>query len=1080
MSVRTARALLLGLALVATALSQQQMATLWGVVRDAEGKPVEGITVYVADIATNVVVRKCLTDSAGRYEAPYLRPGLYHILIEESGYQTFEADGIPLAPGEIHRYDVQLTPGEPTQTNRIKPSPHLIRAYGGSTSATVTYKGRWNDAPHADRHPSLLPLLVTAPGVQGTEDGLVIAGVSSRTQQGWTLDGVPDDVTNQSLNPAVADVVEVNLANADPSADKPVGLTMVSKRGSETMHGMMFYKNSVPWLNARSFFDTPDASYRMREAGGELAWDLIEDWTWLYGGGMYQRLLYRQNYYATVPTAKMRDGDLGLFLDPQTAPGGKVVAVRDPRTGQPFPRNLIPITRINNVSLNYVRNYYPLPNLGDANTFLENYTWIHRYGPDAYNGNWPLGRWDQRVTSQHQFYMRWLQNQTAAVVPGSVGRPLDATRTWRYRSLVFSDVHAFNSNLANHLTLARTRFRVKQGESEGDIDPPRGNSVVSTLNLQGVNPQGFEAMGFPNVTLPGMTGLVMPFGGGEKDNIARSDGFFTLRDSVTWTRGRHAIKAGVDHARFFWQSGEVPITVYGAFSFSGAYTGLGYADFLLGYPATSSRQVALVNRRIRQNQTGLWLADSFRIASRLTLDLGLRWDYYDSPVYTDGKMANWDPATGNVIVAPGNYTLVSAYYPKTITVTVGQVVPQANKTNVRPRAGLAFRLNEHTSLRAGYGEFTENVGYGPDGRLPSTNPFWLKETYNNWVPATLPALSFPRPFPTNPLLVPFPAQSVIATPMKTKEGVLRQFSFTLERAFGGAALSLSYVGFRGIHMNYSLDINKPPASTRPFDNARKPYPQFGSAYVFRTDGRWHYDSLVARVRNRSGPVLFDSAFSWANNISNYANRFDPYNVTRHWTRDGATRRLYSVTSASWSLPVGRGKRLLNKAGRWTNLAVGNWSMQAIATFATGQYYSPWFTGPDPANASPGYVTALPDCVGNPNAGARNKNLWFNPAAFAVPPANAGRYGTCGMNVLEGYPVHVAHLGLAKQIPLGETLRAVFNVHISNLTNTPHFSFPAANITEPMAGRFTATSLVRDTNPIQHSSRQILMKMRIEF
>gem|GEM_PF-1605240 len=1080
MSLRTAGVLLLCLSLVEAAHSQSGMATLWGVVTDAEGQPLEGVTVYVADIATNVVVRKCLTDAAGRYEATYLRPGLYHILIEETGYQAFEADGIPLAPGEVHRYDPRLTPGDPSQTSRVKPIPHLIRAYGSQASATVDFKARWKDAPQADRHPSLFPLLATAPAVQGVNNGVVISGFSSRQQQGWVLDGVPDDTTGQSLNPAVADVVEVNLANTDVAADKPAGLTMISKRGTETMHGMMFYKHSAPSLNARSFFDSPEASYRMREAGGELAWDLIQDWTWLYGGGMYQRLLYRENYYATVPTNKMRDGDLGLFLDPQTAPNGKVITVRDPRSGQPFPRNLIPITRINSVSLNYVRNYYPLANLGQEGTFPLNYTWIHRYGPDAYNGNWPLGRWDQRVTSQHQFYLRWLQNQTASVSPGSIGRPLDATRTWRYRSLVFSDVHGFNSNLANHLTLARTRFRVKQGESEGDVDPPRGNSVVTTLNLQGVNPQGFEAMGFPNVTLPGMTGLIMPFGGGEKNNIARSDGFFTLRDSVTWTRGRHAIKAGVDHTRFFFQSGEVPQTVYGAFTFSGAYTGLAYADFLLGYPATSSRQVAQVNRRIRQNQTGLYAADSFRISARLTLDLGFRWDYYDSPVYTDGRMANWDPVTGNVIVAPGTYTLVSLYYPKTIGVTVGRVVPEAKKVNLRPRAGLAFRLSQNTALRAGYGEFTENLGYGPDGRLPSTNPFWLKETYNNWVPTTLPALAFPRPFPTNPLLVPFPAQSVTAVPMKTEEGVIRQFHLTLERAFGSMAWSFAYLGFRGVHMNYSLDINKPPASTIPFRNERKPYPQFGSAYQFRTDGRWHYDALVVRARNRGGPVLFDSAFTWANNISNYANTLDPYSVTKHWSRDASTRRLYAVSSAAWPLPVGRGKPLLNKAGRWTNLGLGNWTLYAIATFASGQYYSPWFTGPDPANASPGYVTALPDCVANPNAGARNKNLWFNPSAFAIPPANAGRYGTCGMNVLEGYPVHVMHLSLAKQIPLGESLRAVFTMHISNLTNTPHFSFPNSNLSEPNPGVFSPASRVTDANPIQQGPRQILFKLRVEF
>ncbi len=1080
MSWRSGSVLLSLIALACRLGAQSELATLRGVVTDSEGKPLEGIVVFIADYRTNVVVREATTDSRGRYEAPNLKPGIYEILIEESGYQTFIATGIQLDPGQTRRYDPRLVSGDPAQETKVAADRPWSNPYGARLGATVNYEARWQNAPHAGRHPSALPLLVTAPAVQGDDGGLVIGGVSSRKQQTWALDGVPDDLSGQIGNPLVFELAEVTIANPDVTAARPVNFNMVSRRASDSLHGMAFYTHSSPSLNARSFFDGPAASYRLREAGGEMGWDLIENWTWLFGAGMYQILPYRQNFYADIPTEKMRNWDLSQYLDPQTAPGGKVVVVRDPRSGSPFPRNLIPPTRVTTVSQNYVRTYYPLPNYGSPDTPVQNYVWLHRFGPDTYNGNWPLARWDQRVTNQHQFYLRWLQNQTASVVPGTIGRPLDATRTWRYRSLVISDVHAFRGNLVNHLTLARARLRIKQGESEADVDPPKGDSVVSTLGLQGVNPQGFQAMGFPAVTVAGLTGLAMAHGGGAEKDVARHDGFVALRESLTWSRGRHVVKAGIDHTSYDWLLGEVPQTVYGAFTFSGAYTGLGYADLLLGYPATSSRQTAKVNRRVEQKQTGLYLADSFRVGSRLNLDFGVRWDYHGTPTYQDGYMTNWDPATGNLIVAPGTYTAVSAYYPKNITIAVGKVTPDPKRNNVRPRLGLAFRLAQNTVLRAGYGEFTENPGLGPEGRLNRTNPYWLKETYTNWVPTTVPALVFPRPFPTTPTAAMLPGQSVWALPQTTEEGVIRQFNLTLEHAVGGVGWSFSYVGFRGFHMNYEVDINKPRASTVPFSVSRRPYPQFASASILRTDGRWNYDSLVVRARNRSGPVLFDSAFTWANNISNYANTFDPYNVTNQWTRDGATRRLYSVTTASWPLPIGRGRRLLTKAGPLVNFAVNNWTLNAIATFASGQYFSPWFTGPDPANASPGFVTQLPDCVGNPNAGARNKNLWFNPAAFAVPPADAGRYGTCGMNVLEGYPVHVAHVGLAKVFPISESWRAVFTVHISNVTNTPHFSFPNSNITNPNPGVFTAASQVTDRHPIHQGPRQINLKLRLEW
>lgn len=1080
MSWRIAAALFVSMLFAGLLRAQSEMATLRGVVTDSEGKPLAGVTVLVADYHTNVVVREVVTDSKGRYEAPYLKPGLYEVLIEESGYQTFTATGIRLEPGRTHRYDPKMVPGDPAQETKVTAQQPWFSPYGARVGATVDYKGRWLDAPYASRHPSALPLLTTAPAVQGDETALVISGISSGKQQTWALDGVPDDLSGEAGNPLVFDTAEVTIAHADVTASRPVNFNMVSKRAGESLHGMMFYTHSSPSFNARSFFDSSDASYRLREAGGEMGWDLIENWTWLFGSGMYQRLPYQQNFYADIPTEKMRNGDLSQYLDPQTAPNGKVVVVRDPRTGSPFPRNLVPANRINTVSSNYIKSYYPAPNFGSADTPVQNYTWLHRFGPDTYNGNWPLARWDQRVTNQHQFYLRWLQNQTASVVPGTVGRPLDATRTWRYRSLAFSDVHAFNSNLVNHFTVARARFRVKQGQSEADVDPPKGDSVVTTLALQGVNPQGFQAMGFPALRIAGLTGLAMAHGGGSQKDIARHDGFVALRESFTWWRGAHAVKAGVDYTSYDWLLGEVPQTVYGAFSFTGAYTGLAYADFLLGYPATSSRQTAKVPRSARQKQTGAYLADSWRLGSRLNVDFGVRWDYYGSPTYDDGYMTNWDPSTGNLVVAPGTYTAVSAYYPKNIAITVGRTAPKPNTKNVRPRLGAAFRLSDSAVVRAGYGEFTESPGLGPDGRLNPTHPYWLKETYTNWVPTNIPALAFPRPFPTTPTAAMLPGQSVTALPFRTEEGVIRQFNLTLEHGLGALGWSLSYVGFRGLHMNYALDINKPRASATPFAVSRRPYPQFASATVIRNDGRWHYDSLVARVRNRRGPLLLDSAFTWANNISNYANTFDPYNVTSQWTRDGATRRLYSVTTVAWPLPVGRGRRLLGKAGPLVNFAVNHWTLHAVGTLASGQYFSPWFTGPDPANASPGFVTALPDCLGNPKAGAGSKNLWFNPAAFAVPPANAGRYGTCGMNVLEGYPVHVAHLGLAKVLPLGESLRAVFTVQVSNAANTPHFSFPNSNITNPNPGVFTASAAITDRNPIHQGPRQINLRLRLEW
>jgi hypothetical protein len=281
-------------------------------------------------------------------------------------------------------------------------------------------------------------------------------------------------------------------------------------------------------------------------------------------------------------------------------------------------------------------------------------------------------------------------------------------------------------------------------------------------------------------------------------------------------------------------------------------------------------------------------------------------------------------------------------------------------------------------------------------------------------------------------------------------------------------------------MNYAVNINKPRASTTPFAPSRKPYPAFASTFVIRNDGQWRYDSLVLAAARKTGPVSFDASFTWGDNRSNYANTTDPYNVTSQWTRDGATRRRYFVGTLAWPLPVGKGRRLWSGAGPVTNWLVGDWTLHAIATFASGQYFSPWFTGPDPANASEGFVTQLPDCAGAAGRGARTLTQWFDPSAFAVPPAGAGRYGTCGMNILEGYPLHAGHASLVKRFSLGELARAVFTAQISNLTNTPHFTFPNSNISEANAGAFSPSSVMSGAAPGGIGARQIDFKLRLEW
>ena len=197
------------------------------------------------------------------------------------------------------------------------------------------------------------------------------------------------------------------------------------------------------------------------------------------------------------------------------------------------------------------------------------------------------------------------------------------------------------------------------------------------------------------------------------------------------------------------------------------------------------------------------------------------------------------------------------------------------------------------------------------------------------------------------------------------------------------------MGARGVNLNYTLDINKPQASTTAFTTSRKPFPLWANAYETRTDGAWHYDSAVVSVHRQAGPVAFHSSFTWSHNKTNYADTVDPYHVTDGWTRYAANRERYFTTGATVPLPFGKGHRFLAESGPVLNFLVRDWQTQAIATFASGQYYSPLFTGADPANATQGFVTQLPDCVGDPNAGARSLRNGSIPRLSPYPPLLPG-------------------------------------------------------------------------------------------
>ena len=1043
------------------AFAQTEKCTLRGTVTDPSGAAVPGTDITVTETGTNVEVRKISSGSSGNYEAPDLKPGVYRVRADKAGFRGFIADSVLLDAGQTRRMDFVLQIGATAETITVEAGAALIQTETGTIAGEIDKK-KYAATPLLHIYATPLGILTTTPGIQGNGWNVTMSGLA-RPQQSWAMDGVANDTTGDQLdNPSFFEAVQVTTVNAGADSARVTNFNMVSKRGANEFHGGVYYKHFNSGMQARRYFDPRRTPFIQHEWMAEASGPIWKDRTFFYGSWFQQILplgVYRQ---ASVPTMKMRAGDFSESTK----------AINDPLSGQPFPNKVIPATRFSGVSRTVQESYLPAPNSGAPGAQTNNYGWDHRFGEFQYKGDWPFIRIDHNLSRNNNLYVRWMQRKTPHINPGPLPQ-FEATRIRDHRQLVISDTHVISPALVNSFMFGMSTDNIKSGPTLSDLTPLQGDAVVKAIGLLGVNRGGFRTQGFPTMTISGITGLSVV--AGAIDNQLNDDYIRTWQDSLTWSKGRHTLKFGAEYRQFRQNLGTVAAATYGTFNFNGSLTGLGYADFLLGLPYSAARLDPITPRGATNSQAGLYLTDSFKVTQRLTLDYGLRWDYYGIPKSADGLVYNWDPATGNVIVPQDYLSRVHPLYPtSTIKIVGGKAVPDADFTNFRPRLSAAYRAGKGMVIRGGYGEFSETWGYY--ARLLDGGPYEISETYFNAIQNGRPLLSFPSPFPSSTASAGVPSLSVTALPLKTETGVIRQWNFTLEREIHSIGLRASYIGSRGSGLNYSLNTNKPRPSEIAFSAARRPFPQFVNTTVTRDDGAWRYDSLQLQAQRRVGQFTFNAHWTWCNNLRNNANTENPYDVTSNWSRDNIDRRHYASINTTWAIPVGKGRRFLTAAPALVDTLLGGWGLQSVSYLATGQYFSPAFSGSDPSNTNTS--GGLPDRIadGNLPTSDRSKTRWFDPSAFAVP--KRGTFGNSAPNTLIGQGINVHHLSISKRFPITEKLRMTYTAAASNIFNRAHFDNPKNNISNPDPGMFTA--VVVDHNPEKQAVRQIAMQLRLEF
>jgi hypothetical protein len=714
--------------------------------------------------------------------------------------------------------------------------------------------------------------------------------------------------------------------------------------------------------------------------------------------------------------------------------------ITDPLTGQPFEGNRIPAGRISNVAKVAQDLLIPNPNRGNANEPVNNFEWLHPYPDDQYSADVYSIRIDHRVSEKNSLYGR-LQMYLPKYVLVSNYPSTAWTRTRQSFSWVINDTHSFSPTLVNSFTFGGNRDGLKDNEEVDGYQPQSAAELVQKMGLQGVNNQGIDSPGgSPVFAISGYDTISIQPGGFGLDNRN-----FNVADSVTWAKGRHVVKMGGEFRTYSDYNERVSNDNFGNFTFNGSFTGDAYADFLLGLPRRSRRLDPLLNRKRTSKELGLFITETFKVTTNLTLDVGLRWDRFSATTYDDGLMFNWDPATGNVIVPQDAVDKISPLYPKNITIVPGEVVPDPDGTNFVPRIGFAYRLSGKTVVRGGYGIFNEFLG--SIARVSGGGPFQIAETYTNSISGGVPLFQFPNPFPTSLVTAAIPSQSVTAYPMQTKNGQIHQFNLSLEHQISDTGLRFSYVGSRNRNMNYGLGTNIPEPSLIPFSEDRRPYPQFVGTTEYRTNGAQNYDAMSFEANRRVGWLMFNAHWTWAHGMDNTLNTENPYAPLK-WNRDFLARHRV-VFNTNWELPFGRGKRYGANMSSAADRVVGGWTMTWVAYLQTGQFFSPSFSDADPSNTD--VFGGYPDrvCDGNLPTDQRALGHWFDTNCFVNPPA--GRFGNSGANVLEGPGMHVHNVTFAKNFKITERVKFDFMTAIGNIFNHPNFLQPPSDISTSDAG-----------------------------
>lgn len=1013
---------------------QAQEARLTGTVSDPSGASISSARITATQQERNLPFQ-ATTDGEGRYLFPRLPIGSYVVRAEQSGFKAFVQSSLNLTTNADALLNITLELGNVSEQVTVSAEVSRVNTESATLQQLVDTR-RIVDLPLNGRNVYSLARLVPGVGESGTNIGGGRSGSQNSTMVNVRVDGVlnVDNAFAAILpSPSPDAVQEFAIQTSVPSARYGFasGVIEISTRsGTNDFHGTLynFFRNDA--LDARNFFLAQKTKRRRNQygfaGGGPVRIPKIYNGTnrtfWFVNFEQQKEPLGAP-VTIFVPTEAQLRGDFSGI--------GRVI--RDPLTNQPFPNNQIPLDRLDPLALNFTRQYVPAAqDAQGTNTYQR---------PADNNPTQLLARGDQVLTQNQQLSGRMFI--TRRTEPrGSGNLPVFQPGVYREETDLYGVTHTW--------TLAPNKINTARFGFNGQYTDP---DYVPDIELPELKKLGFADNYYtytPNFPLFNVQGYFQS--SIEQIRITRDFGTYTWADDFSWIVGRHNIQFGHDGIRTVQTTNNLSRT-NGSFTYNGNFSGLALSDFLLGRPS-AFRQGSPAPDNLRGLHLNWYVQDDIKVSSRLTLNLGLRYELPLPPYAVNGA---------TIAYRPGAQSKVYVNAPPNVLFRGDEGVPSsgrdANKTLFAPRVGFAWSLTsaQKTMLRAGYGVYYNPSWTNIEGQFAIYQPFTRIIDINAPPSTSNPWSNFPggNPHPYTPGRDTVFDREItgLAYGPNFREPMMQQWNLNIQHEFAKDWLAtVGYAGTRGTRLPYLRDINPavyiPGASTAANVNQRRPlYPYFSRFSLIESVVNSNYNALQASLDKRFSKGLtvlasytFSKSLTDINTVlTNNGGIQDPANRAAEWAPADHDRTHAFVTSWVYQLP------LFDNARGFAGAVLGGWEMNGIWSMYSGSPLSFSLSQDRALRGQPNRPDRVKDArlsTGRPRSELISE--YFDRSAFM--PNRTGEFGSAprAEGQLRGPGTFDVTLGVYKNFKLFETHRLQFRAEAFNAFNRPNFSNPGTN------------------------------------